>query len=327
MTKTILLHENAHARVQSRLPKTGDVRFACVNDQGDFQLEGTPIVSQDLAVDGAWMSLDFMANTSSRSFAVHALKSKTLTWMQTAAAGLDNAFFQDVMNKGVRITNSDAQAPAIAEFVMSQLLMHYHPVKQRFDAQENHAWTRLAFREISGGTWTIIGFGNIGQEIGKRARGFDAHVIGVRRSGGKHAHANEIVHPDDVRDLLPKSDVVVLACPLTDATAQMGNDAFFQEMKEGSTLINIGRGGLVDEASLIKGLAVGKPDFAILDVFETEPLPQDNALWDHPQIAISSHTSAFGSGTAARGDALFLENLDHFLNGTDFRNEVDPFRL
>lgn len=327
MTKTILLHENALSRIADRLPSSDDIRFATVNDEGDFHLEGAATTSDDLTIDGAWMSLDFMRNNASRSFAVHALKSDTLQWMQTAAAGLDNPFFQDIMRKGVRITNSDAQAPAIAEFVMSQVLMHYHPVRQRLSSQEAHEWKRLAFREIAGETWTIIGLGNIGQEIAKRARGFDAHVVGLRRTPGDHIHANETAHPDEIFDLLPRSDVVVLACPLTDATSGMGDATFFQTMKEAATLVNIGRGGLINEEALIAGLEVGKPDFAILDVFQSEPLPQDNPLWDHPKVAVSGHTSAFGSGTAVRGDDLFLDNLGRFLAGSKLRNDVDPSRL
>lgn len=328
MSKTILLHKLAYDRVKADLPDAAkDCRFATIDEDGTARLDGKEVAIDTLTADGAWMSIDFLRNEASKVFAGHVLASDTVRWMQTAAAGLDHPFFQNALKKGITISNSDAQAPAIAEFVMAQVLAHYQPTVARAEAQKAHRWERLAFREISDQTWMIVGFGHIGMEIAKRARGFDAHVIGIRRTPGDHLFADEMAPPDLIPNLLPVSDVVVLACPLTDATHQMANGAFFKTMKEGTTFVNIGRGGLVNEADLLAGLEEGKPDFAILDVFDTEPLPGDSPFWDHPKVAVSGHTSAFGSGTRTRGDRLFLENLKKFLNGERLRNQVDPTRL
>lgn len=321
----ILLHENAHTRIKDGLGALArQVQFVLLRDDGTFWRDGEAVRTGDVDVTGAWMSNDFFRSGASRDFAVHTLKSSTLKWMQTASAGLDNPFFQDMLAKGVRISNSDAQARAIAEFVLAQLISHYQPTQDRREAQRAHEWKRLGFREIYQTRWTIIGFGNIGSEIGKRARGFDAHVTGVRRTEGAHDFADTMANPDDLSTLLPNSDVVVLACPITEATHHLANLEFFSSMKEGSTLINIGRGDLVDEAALLQGLEAGKPDFAILDVFHEEPLPSGSPFWEHPKVEVSAHTSAFGSGTAGRGDELFLENLGKFLDGQPLRNEVDP---
>ena len=124
--------------------------------------------------------------------------------------------------------------------------------------------------------------------------------------------------------MLPDSDVVVLACPLTAQTRHMANDAFFAALKRGAILVNIGRGGLVDEAALRRGLDAGRPAHAVLDVFETEPLPTDSWLWDHPQVRVSAHCSNDCDGLIARGDALFLENLHRFLAGEALLHEAHP---
>lgn len=257
-----------------------------------------------------------------RELAIGILKSDSITWMQTASAGLDNPLFKMVHEKGITITNSDAQAPAIAEYVMAQVMAHFQPTFERVEAQAAKQWMRLPFKEIWGTTWLVIGFGHIGSEVGKRARAFDANVIGVRHSGRPHEHADEMITQDKLGARLGEADVIVLACPLTEATRGMADAEFFAKMKKASTLVNIGRGDLVNEVALIEALKTGTPDMALLDVFQTEPLPEDSPLWVHPRVRATSHTSAFGSGTRARGDDLFIENLKKFLKSEPLKNEI-----
>jgi phosphoglycerate dehydrogenase-like enzyme len=324
----VLLHANAYTRIKDQLHKVSDtIEPVIFRDDGTAWLNNEQMNVEGLAADAAWMSNDFFRGDAARTFAIAILKSQTIKWFQTASAGLDSDFFQSVMDKGIRLSNSDAQARAIAEFVLAQVIAHYQPIEERREAQKSRTWQQFGFREIYKTKWTIIGFGNIGSEIGKRARGFDAHVTGIRRTPGDHGYADAMATPGDVPELLPQSDVVVLACPLNEATRGLVDARFLSAMKEGATLVNIGRGDLINEDALLEGLAKGQPDFAILDVFATEPLPEDSPLWACDNIAISAHTSAFGSGTSGRGDELFLENLARFLAGEPLRNEVDPARI
>ena len=104
--------------------------------------------------------------------------------------------------------------------------------------------------------------------------------------------------------------MVVLAPALTDETRNMCDAAFFAAMKPGSILVNIGRGGLVDEDALKVGLETDQPAHAVLDVFQTEPLPTDHWIWEHPKVRVTAHTSNSGQGTPGRGDDLFVANLE-----------------
>src|SRR3972149_3844535 len=120
----------------------------------------------------------------------------------------------------------------------------------RREAQAHHEWRRIEFREIGGMHWLIVGFGTIGQETARRARAFGARVTGIRRDVAPHPDADRVAPLEALPSLLPESDIVVLSCPLNDATRDMADGGFFSRMKAGSMLVNVGRGGLVDEAAL-----------------------------------------------------------------------------
>ena len=117
--------------------------------------------------------------------------------------------------------------------------------------------------------------------------------------------------------------MVVLSAPLTAETRGIAGAAMFAEMKPGSILVNVGRGGLVNEPALLAALEKGVPEHAVLDVFAAEPLPADSPFWDHPRVSLTAHASAFGSGNAARNDALFVENVRRYVAGEPLISEVD----
>jgi phosphoglycerate dehydrogenase-like enzyme len=125
-------------------------------------------------------------------------------------------------------------------------------------------------------------------------------------------------------EYLPQADAVVLCAPLNDRTRHLANSGFFAAMKPGSVLANVGRGALVDEDALLAALERGAPAHAVLDVFETEPLPAESPFWGHPRVSLSAHCSGVTGAQDGRNQALFLDNLGRYVAGKPLLYEVDP---
>jgi phosphoglycerate dehydrogenase-like enzyme len=212
----------------------------------------------------------------------------------------------------------------MADYVLWGVLDHFQRGPERRAAQGAAEWTRVRFRELDGSRWLVVGFGAIGQGVGRRARAFGAHVTGVRRNPAPHPDADVIAAEADLPRLLEGADVVVLSLPLTPQTRHVVDAAFLRRMKPRSVIVNVGRGGLVDEAALLAALDLGVPEHAVLDVFETEPLPKESPFWGHPRVTLTPHASGISEGQAARNDALFLDNLARYLAGQPLVSEADP---
>jgi len=319
------MSEPAYQRVAAAIePMKDRFELAIVDTDGKITCDGATLDVDSAQPDWGWLSGEASFGPGGRNLFVALLKSPNLSWVHTGAAGLDNPIWAQLVDKGATLTTGHGQAISIAEYVMGEVISHFQRLPERRAEQAAHRWTRLPFREIAGMRWLIVGFGAIGQGVAERAKGFGAEIVGVRRSGGSHPLASRIAALDQVRDELPEADVVVLSTPLNDATRNMADAGFFAAMKPGSVLVNVGRGDLVVEPALLAALEGGAPDYAILDVFHTEPLPADSPFWDHPKVAICPHGSFNGSGQAARNDAIFLENLHRRLAGEPMIYEADP---
>jgi phosphoglycerate dehydrogenase-like enzyme len=288
-----------------------------------YEKNGHPIDVADIDPEVAWISLDSYAGGLIAPLFGRIMKSQSTRWTQVMAAGLDNPMFKTIMAKGVRITKSSAQAIPIAEYVVGHALSLLVPIDAQAAAQREHAWRSTPYREVGNTRWILVGYGAIGQAIAQRIKPFGVDLTVVRRSAATDELADRTVTQDELPGLLPDADVIVLACPLNDETRGMADAAFFQAMKPGAILINIGRGGLIDEDALRAGLDRDQPAHAVLDVFVTEPLPADSWFWDHPKVRVSAHTSNSGDGNLGRGDELFLGNLQRYLAGQPLLNEAD----
>jgi phosphoglycerate dehydrogenase-like enzyme len=250
------------------------------------------------------------------------MASPNLKWIQSSAAGYEHPIFGEFVKKGAILSTNHSQSVGISEYVLATVLDHFQRGPERRASQADAKWNRLSFREIMKTNWLVIGFGGIGQDVAKRARAFGAHVTGVRRSKGTHEYADTMIGLDDIPSHLPKADVVVLSIPMSKATADLANAKFFASMKKDAVLVNVGRGGLVDEDALHAALDKGTPEFAILDVFKTEPLPSDSWIYKHPRIFMTPHASPDGTGLEARGGEVFVENLRRYLKGELLNNVV-----
>ncbi len=319
----ILTSHAAHARVADRLAGLGgDLDIVTLDTEGVFRRGGAVIDGAEVDPEVFWISLDQYRAGQLPAFFGRILQGTRGKWIQVFSAGIDNPAFKMVMGKGIRLSKSSAQAPAIAEYVMCHALSLLAPIARYRDAQAAHDWKTVDYREIASMRWLLLGFGAIGSEIARRLQPFGAHLTVVRRHAAPEPLAAQVRPPSDLITLLPDADVVVLACALNDSTRGIANADFFAAMKKGSLLINIGRGGLIDEAALKAGLDRDQPAQAVLDVFETEPLPADSWFWDHPKIRVTAHCAGAGDGVQARGDTLFLENLRRYRAGEALLNEA-----
>lgn len=313
-----------HDRIAGRLAAMApDLDVIVLEPDGGLTLNGQAFDAAGLKPDIWWLTLDaFGAQT--KDYFGRLKTSADARWVQTVFAGVENKAFKPLAREGLLVTNSSAQAPAIAEYVTVHALSLLHPIAEQQAHQDARTWTPVDFREIGQTHWLIVGFGNIGREIAARAKAFGAQVEAVRRTPSAEGLAYTVSTLADLPQSLPDADVVVLACALNEETRDLANADFFAAMKPGAILINIGRGGLVDEDALRTALDAGKPAHAVLDVFKTEPLPADSWFWDHPKVRVTPHASNRGALTGERGDALFLENLGLYLRGEPLRNRVNP---
>lgn len=321
----ILIPEAARPRVSASLASMAadiDVITLCADRR--CRRAGAPLDDAQVDPEVFWFSLDLFRATEGPLMFERILNGEKGRWLQTFSAGLDNPVFKRVMEKGVRISKSSAQAPAIAEYVMSHALSLLHPIAAGRQAQAAHEWAPIPFREIASTHWLMVGFGSIGSEIARRLQPFNAPLTVVRRRVAPEPLAADVRPTADLTALLPAADVVILACALTDETRGIAGPEFFGALKPGALLINIGRGDLVDEAALRAGLDADRPGMAVLDVFQTEPLPQVAWFWDHPKIRLTSHCAGAGDGVPSRGDRLFLENFRRYLSGQALLHEAHP---
>ncbi|RIU92601.1 D-2-hydroxyacid dehydrogenase [Oceanobacillus picturae] len=239
-----------------------------------------------------------------------------LKWIQTWSAGVNNLPLEQLSERNVSITSANGvHAYPISETIFALMLgltrkIHTY-VRQQQQKQWEHADLKLELHEKTIG---VLGVGAIGLETAKIAKAFGMKVLGVRHSGKSTDYVDEMYTPDQLSDVLPQCDVVVITLPLTDETTNLFGKEQFDQMKNSSTLINIGRGPIVKEDELVEALQSGKIAGAGLDVFATEPLPEDSPLWDMENVIVTPHTAGSTEHYTERVVRdVFIPNLKNYL--------------
>jgi phosphoglycerate dehydrogenase-like enzyme len=297
-----------------------DVSWVLLQPDGTLTLDGRAVLAEDVDPEIVFVSNDVFYGPVAACFAMLDAW-RSVRWVQSAASGVEAPVFRTLLERGTRMTRAMVTAVPIAEYVLRAVLTHYQQ-PQRWDAQRRrHEWKHQTFREVWRTTWLVIGLGSIGSEVAKRAKAFDATVLGVRRSPTGDEPVDETLAPRDVLDALPRADVVVLAAPATDDTTSLVDARFLAAMKPGSVLVNVARGELVDEDALLAALDRGIPELAVLDVFATEPLPDDSPFWGHPRVVATPHSSGGGTGRLDRAVDVFVDNLVRWQRGDRLRHE------
>ncbi len=312
-------YERLRERIEALAP---GLDVALYDEDGRLFHKGKEVALSDIAPEWFWIHSELFFSQKLRAYFELMLKSPSITWLHTINTGLDKLPYLELVERGVMVTNNHAQAIAIAEFTIGQVLAWYQHVVENHAQQQAKGWKHRGFREIMGSRWLFVGFGEIGRETAKRAKAFGAHVTAVRRGTSNEGIADVVVAQAQLPEVLPQADVVVLACASNASTRDIANEQFFGAMKEGSVLVNIARGDLVVESALRAALDKGIPAHAILDVFNEEPPRQDSWVWTHPSVTLTPHTSNGGTGMRSRSEANFLGNLERMVKGLPLLNRV-----
>jgi phosphoglycerate dehydrogenase-like enzyme len=241
---------------------------------------------------------------------------------QVKAAGLSDADLARV----AFTTSSGVHGGPLAEFALFGILAGAKQLPRLQQLQGRHEWpSRWSLGQVRDQTVLLVGLGGIGREIARLTQALGMHVIGTRRAGSSTnvEHVDEFVAIDDLDEALGRADAVVVSLPGTSATDGLIGAAVFAAAKPGVTVVNVGRGTVLDEDALLDALQSGRIGFAALDVFAAEPLPRSSPLWDLPNVLVSPHTAALDAGEERRIAELFADNATLLLEGRPLRNRVD----
>ncbi len=251
-----------------------------------------------------------------------------LKWVHTMSAGAER--FASMENTNTILTNSSGvHAVPIVEHVIGMILSFERNLHLYRDNQLQRKWVReddanLKLTELKGKTVCVVGLGDIGLRLCKILKAFETKIVGVKRSAAdKPDYVDQLFTADRIKEALAGADYVVLCIPHTKETYRMFGPEMLKSMKKGSVLINIGRGGIVDENALIKSINDGHLRGAGLDVFEKEPLPEQSPLYGMKDVIITPHVSGSTPHYIDRAIEIFCNNIKAYPDVKKMSNIVD----
>jgi phosphoglycerate dehydrogenase-like enzyme len=251
-----------------------------------------------------------------------------LRWIQSSSSGVGDWIQRlNLVDTPIVVTNAAGMhARPLAEYAMFVMLYFARGWPRMAAEQRAHHWERRAIDTLADRTLGIIGLGQVGQMVARLARPFGMRVIGVRRGAAATEGVDVQFSPERLDDVLRQSDYVVLSVPHTSETVGMIGASQLALLKPEAVLINIARGGVIDEPGLIEALRTGRLGGAALDVVGDEPLAPDSPLWDMPNVLITPHSMSTASSENTWLTELFCDNLGRYVRGEPLRNQVDKRR-
>ena len=252
-----------------------------------------------------------------------------LRWLQQWGAGADWLLRtpEAVQHDFVLTSASGVHAVPISEQIIGYLLAFARGLHRAICAQTKRQWhreTKQSLFELAGKTMVLIGVGAIGERTAEIAVALGMRVLGIRRDPMMDVpHIEAMYGPEQLMNVLPQADFVVLTVPLTQETRGMIGERELRAMKSSAYIVNIGRGGTIHQEALIQALHEGWIAGAGLDVFAAEPLPQDSPLWDMENVIITGHYAGMTPEYDNRALEILLENLDRYRTGQKLFNIVD----
>lgn len=314
---------------------------------GGVEILQVPCTDAAEIPDELWAEVDVLHTSA---VFCHPARAPRLRWVQLDTSGVDHLrelpiWSHEVDGRHIDLTTIGGVSPVpLAEYVLWSILGTAHRLPALLDARARHdwpspqdRWQRMLPAPVRGATVGIVGYGRIGREIGRLASAFGMHVLGVSRTAGRREAARdsyygggaeaagsvELFGPDRLAEVAARSDYLVVVVPLTDATRLLVSAEILGALKDQAVLINVARGGIVDEAALRAGVRSGRIRAAVLDVFDAEPLSPEDPWWDEPNVFVTPHVSGLAPEYSAQVLDIVCENLRRFADGRTLLNLVD----
>ncbi len=254
-------------------------------------------------------------------------KCDKLKWLQTVSAGISNELINE-LPQNVLLTNaSGAYDLAISEYMIATHLMLFKKLHQYRDNMKENKWRdRGEIKSIKDSVVVVLGCGNIGSGYAKLVKAMGAYVIGIKRTiSNKPDFLDELYTIEDLEKVLPRADMLAISLPGTKKTEKMINKETLSIMKKGASIMNVGRGNIIDTDDLCDFLESGHIFSAALDVTDPEPLPSNHRLWSMENVVITPHVSGGFSLAQTKLSIIeiFRENLKLYLEKKELKNLVN----
>jgi phosphoglycerate dehydrogenase-like enzyme len=245
----------------------------------------------------------------------------SVKWVHSLGAGVDRFLHKKDWNQEILLTRTICSfGQRIAEYCLSYILKDLQLHDRFKEQQQQKNWVQSTPKLITEQKVLVYGTGEIGQTIAKVFSGLGVDVYGVSLSGKEKAGFKKVMTVNSHFSVLKEMKYVINTLPLTERTEKLFDGAIFKQLSNAG-FINVGRGASIDEEALLLALNDNTVSFAVLDVFDQEPLPKNNPLWDHPRVQITPHISAVT--TPSEGALCFLETLKNIDENMPLKNIVD----
>ena len=252
-------------------------------------------------------------------------------WVQATSAGYAAFPVDAFRERGVGFSNATGvHDPVVAEHAFALAFAFSRLIPTFVSKQAERTWgprneVTADLTDWTGDTLTVYGLGSIGETIAERGAAFGMEVYGVKRDPDDYSGslpAERVLGSDEFHDVLPETDLLVSIVPLTEETRGSIDGEVFRTLPDSAVLVNVSRGPVVDEAALVEALQESEIAGAGLDVFETEPLPEDSPLWEREDVLVTPHVGGRSDTFQTRFADLFAENYGRWRAGDPLRNQI-----
>jgi len=250
---------------------------------------------------------------------------KRLKWIQLSSVGIDQVPVNYIKDKKIILTNNKGgYSIPIGEWITLKILEMLKNSRDFYEKQKMKKWKLdTSILELYGKTIGFIGTGSIAMEAAKRLKGFDVKILGLNTNGTPVEYFDKCYNRNELAYMLSLVDILILSIPYTEETHHLINNRALANISKGIYLVNISRGSIINEVDLINSLNEGKIIGAALDVFEEEPLKEDNPLWEMDNVIITPHNSWISEMGNERRFETIYNNMKSYINNEDLFNVVN----